>query len=411
MTKTSCLERLHDLSRRFSSQCNGNIAAIFAIAIIPIVVAVGAAIDFAKSSEVKSQLQKSIDAAVLAGVTQASTTQISTASSVFTGDYSGKYGTTASATFTQNGDGSLAGTATSSVSTSFLNVIGMTSLGVTASATAKPGPQTKTPVCILLVSTLKSQSLLVNSGAVLNAPTCEVHVLSTQSPAAIFNTTLNAKRICIKGSTIIKNGGANPPAVTNCATITDPYAGTLPAVDTSKCDVSVGQTYNPNTTVTLPSGVYCAGVNFNGSAGTIKLSGTYILKNSTFIINSGWTVSGSGVTFYFADQNSKIQFNGTVDVTLSAPTSGTYANVLMYEPTGLSTSQWVFNGSNASSYTGLIYLPSRDVTFNSTSNMTSTGINMVFNTLILDKTNWAIAPGALAMSVASGTAGSAYLSR
>jgi hypothetical protein len=43
--------------------------------------------------------------------------------------------------------------------------------------------------------------------------------------------------------------------------------------------------------------------------------------------------------------------------------------------------------------------------------MTSNSVTMVFDTLILNSTNWSIAPGALSMSVASGAAGSAYLSR
>jgi len=401
--------RIRDLPRRFVSDRDGNISMVFAIAIIPVMIAVGAAVDFGKSNDVRSQLQKSVDAAVLAGVTQPSANQISTANSTFTADYSSRYGTTATASFAQNNDGSLTGTATTSVKTSFLNVMGASSLGVSASGTAKPGAQAKTPVCILLVSTLKSQSLLVNSGAQLNAPTCEVHVLSTQSPAAMFNATLNAKRICIKGSTIIKNGGANPPAVTDCATISDPFAGTLPAVSVGSCTYT-NKVYDPGTVV-LDPGVYCGSTNFNGS-GTLKLNpGLYIIKSGAMIFNSSWTVTGTGVTFYLVDQNATLTFNGNVNATLSAPTSGTYANILMFEPVGLSTSQLPINGTSSSSFTGLMYLPSRDVTINSVSNMTSNSVTMVFDTLILNATNWNIAPGALSMSVASGSAGTAYLSQ
>ena len=401
--------RIRDLPRRFVSDRDGNISMVFAIAIIPVMIAVGAAVDFGKSNDVRSQLQKSVDAAVLAGVTQPSANQISTANSTFTADYSSRYGTTATASFAQNNDGSLTGTATTSVKTSFLNVMGASSLGVSASGTAKPGAQARTPVCILLVSTLKSQSLLVNSGAQLNAPTCEIHVLSTQSPAAMFNATLNAKRICIKGSTIIKNGGANPPAVTDCATISDPFAGTLPAVSVGSCTYT-NKVYDPGTVV-LDPGVYCGSTNFNGS-GTLKLNpGLYIIKSGAMIFNSSWTVTGTGVTFYLVDQNATLTFNGNVNATLSAPTSGTYANILMFEPVGLSTSQLPINGTSSSSFTGLMYLPSRDVTINSVSNMTSNSVTMVFDTLILNATNWNIAPGALSMSVASGSAGTAYLSQ
>ncbi|WP_315796802.1 Tad domain-containing protein [Bradyrhizobium sp. SZCCHNRI3043] len=409
MTASISSKTLRDRAWRFGRAKDGQISMIFAITIVPILVSVGAAVDFAKSSDTRAQLQKSVDAAVLAGVTQASAQQVSTASAVFSGSFKGRFGTGTTATFTPNSDGSLSGTATTSVKTSFLNVMGTTSLGVTASATAKAGAQTTSPVCILLVSTINAQSLLVNSGAQLNAPSCEIHVLSTQSPAAMFNATLNVKRICIKGTNITKNGGATPPAETGCAAISDPFAGKLPAVTVGACTTN-NKVYDPGS-VTLNPGVYCGATNFNGS-GTLTLNpGLYVIKGGAMTFNSGWTVTGSGVTFYLVDQNATLTFNGNVNATLSAPTSGTYANILMYEPSGLSTTNLPINGTSSSSYTGLMYLPSRNVIINSVSTMSSNSVTMVFNTLILNQTNWAIAPGALSMSAASGPAGTAFLSR
>ena len=380
---------------------------IFALAALPVIGAIGAAVDFSKASDVRSQMQNSLDAAVLAGVTQVSANQVSAAGQVFDGDFSGKYGTSATRSFTQNADGSLTGTASTSVSMSFLSVLKVPPLGLTVNSTATPGTQASSPVCILLVNALDSQALLVNSGAVLNAPSCEVHVASTQNPAAMFNATLNVERICIKGANITKNGGVTPPAVTGCATISDPFAGKLPTVTAGTCINQSPLSGN----VTLNPGTYCGGVNFNGS-GTLTLNpGLYILKSGSMILNSGWTVNGTGVTFYFADQNSYIQFNSGVTANLSAPTTGTYANILMFEPTGLSNTQLPINGTSSSSFTGLFYLPSRDVTINSVSNVSSDSVTMVFSTLILNATNWAIAPGALSMSVANGAAASAYLSK
>jgi hypothetical protein len=139
--------------------------------------------------------------------------------------------------------------------------------------------------------------------------------------------------------------------------------------------------------------------------------GLYVLQNGSMILNSGWAVNGTGVTFYFADQNSYIQFNSNVTANLSAPTTGTYANILMFEPTGLGYTQLAIDGTSSSSFTGLFYLPSREVTFNGISNVSSNSVTMVFSTLILDPLNWTIAPGALSMSSPSGTAGSADLSK
>src|SRR5947208_13535926 len=226
---------LSHLLREFARSRDGNLAIIFALLAIPLIGGIGTAVDLSKASDVKTQLQNSLDAAVLAGVTQAAGQQVSTATAVFNGDYVAKYAATATPSFTQNADTSLSGTARAVVDMSFLSMLGISSVQVTATATAMAGPQATSKVCILLVNQLDYQALLVNSGAQLNAPTCEVHVASTQNPAAIFNTTLNVKRVCIKGSTIIKNGGANPPAVTSCATISDPFAGKLPSVTAGTC--------------------------------------------------------------------------------------------------------------------------------------------------------------------------------
>jgi Flp pilus assembly protein TadG len=394
--------------------------------------AIGTAIDFAKVSDVKSQMQNALDAAVLAGVTQASADQVSTAGKVFGGDFSKKFAGSSTPSFTQNADGSLSGTATTSVSMSFLPAVSLT-----VNSTATPGTQaTVSPaasVCILLVDQLDSQALLVNSGAKITAPSCDIHVASTQNPAAMFNTTLGVNTICIKGSTIVKNGGANPPAVTSCSTISDPFAGKLPTVSTNSCSsipsannnlnynsgssaavlsagVYGGINFN-NTSVTLNPGVFCGSINFNGvTNGTVTLNPGLYEIHGTWSVNSGWTVNGSGVTFYLVDQNAMIHFNGTTSATLSAPTTGTYANILMYEPGGLTTSSATIDTSTLN-MTGLIYLPSRKLTANSTSNLSSTGLTMVLSTLTLNTTNWTMGPSAASKALSSGTTTSAYLSK
>ncbi|MBI5260215.1 MAG: pilus assembly protein [Bradyrhizobium sp.] len=401
------LASLCHLVSRFCRASDGNIVVNFAIACIPIIGAMGTAVDYSKANDIKSQLQKSLDSAVLAGIVQPPQQQISTASGTFVGNFNARYGTSATASFTQNNDGSLTGSATSDVQASFLAVFGVNSIPVTATATAS-SRQSKSDVCILLVNPLRTQALLVNSGAKIEAPSCEIHVRSTQSPAAIFNDTLNVKRICVKGSFVIKNGGVKPPVETSCDAISDPFVGKLPTVSVGACDHN-GQVYNPGH-VTLSPGVYCGWTNFNGSGALTLNPGLYVIKNGGMIFNSGWSVTGTGVTFYLVDQNATITFNGNVTAKLSAPTSGTYANILMFEPNGLSNTNLPINGTSGSRLTGLMYLPSRDVIINSVSNMNTNNVTMVFSTLILNQTHWSIAAGALSMTASSGT-GSAYLSR
>src|SRR5947207_250938 len=96
---------LGNLLREFARSRDGHVAVTFALVAIPLIGAIGAAVDLSKANDVKTQLQNSLDAAVLAGVTQAAGQQVSTATAVFNGDYVAKYAAAAATpSFTQNAD-------------------------------------------------------------------------------------------------------------------------------------------------------------------------------------------------------------------------------------------------------------------------------------------------------------------
>jgi len=392
--------------RHFRRDASGGAAAMFALSLIPIAGAVGASIDYSKASQLRSRMQQVLDGAVLAGVRESTTTlKISKATSFFQSQTSNNWGTAPTASFAVDATtGKLTGTAQGASQASFVAIFGQATIAVKVTSAAIASSATS-KVCILLVDPSASQSFLVNSGANLNAPNCEIHVRSTANPAAIFNsgTTLNVKKICIKGSNIIKNGGANPPAETSCAAISDPFANTMPAVSVGACAFN-NQVYNSGN-VTLNPGVYCGWTNFNGSGNLTLNPGLYVIKNGGMTFNSSWTVTGTGVTFYLVDQNATLTFNGNVTTKLSAPTSGTYANILMFEPGGLSSTNLPINGTRGSRIQGLLYLPSRNVTINSVSNVSADKITMVFATLIFNSLNWTFDAGNLAMTSSGGTSG------
>lgn len=58
--------RLIKLGRRFKRDAGGAVALIFALALIPVLVLVGAAVDYARAAKAKTQLQDALDAATLA---------------------------------------------------------------------------------------------------------------------------------------------------------------------------------------------------------------------------------------------------------------------------------------------------------------------------------------------------------
>lgn len=393
--------------RSLLSSRSGQVGLIAALLALPLAMIVGLAIDYSRASTARDQMQVAIDGAVLAGARDASSSWTTVATRTFDAGLLADV-TVSSRSFAADSDGNYAGTAQAKLKTSFGGLFSLDalSLQVTATAVRKAAGN---KVCILLLSTTASPGLLLNGGANLNAPNCEVHVKSTANPAATFNsgTVFTTLKTCVAGTNVLDNGGTHASLTKGCSTATDPFAGTLPTPSTI-CPATAPTIPN-TTTMTLQPGVYCGWFNFNGGPAVTLNPGVYVIKNGGWNVNGG-SLSGSGVTFYMAD-TSYIQFNGTVKLDLTAPTSGTYTNLLWYEAQSLSQSSFTMNATNGARLTGLIWLPSRNLTLNAGASATSNNLTMVLNSLIMNTVNWTIGSADKAITTSGGTAASIYLKR
>jgi Flp pilus assembly protein TadG len=434
------MPRLLSFLGRIARDRRANIGVTFALMLGPILMVSGAAVDYARLEQFKTQLQATVDSAALAGAAVYTSSSQNTAATTTATNYvtvgvkqlPGHIGTitpSASASLVTSGSNpgyTVTVSATVTMATTILHMLNQT-LNVSATARAvKP----TTSGCILVLDPSSSQSLLVNSGVTLNAPNCEIDVASSSTSAAMINSSLtNISSMCVDGSSTL-NGGVSVNNLKNgCTTATDPFAGTITAPTISTVCQYTNKTYSGSNT--LSPGTYCGSINFNGggtitfnagnyvfynatvnfnSTGTLSFgAGVYSLKGTSWNINTGWTATGTGVTFYYADASSYIQFNSGVKANLAAPTSGTYANVLIFEPGGLSNSSFAIDGTSTSDLLqGLVYLPSRNITFNSAANATSDGLTLVVHQLILDTITWSISPSPKGISGSSG-AGNDYL--
>jgi Flp pilus assembly protein TadG len=140
---------------RFGGDLRGNVAVIFALAIIPILTMVGAAVDYSRATQLKSKIQSAADAASVGSIAKTSSAFVAAgsmttdgtiaggatdATNIFNGNVQGLTGVTINSvtpTVTKTGS-----TLTSVVSysadvpTSFMGVIGKTSLTVTGTSTS-----------------------------------------------------------------------------------------------------------------------------------------------------------------------------------------------------------------------------------------------------------------------------------
>lgn len=379
--------------RSFLAARRGNIAVYAAIAMIPIGFAVAASIEYAGALNYRSELQSLLDGAVLAGARE-DENQVEAAEEFFDANLPGGDGDEGRPTaHFVLGDGVLDGEAKAvrqyTISRGIF-VDNWVNIGVTSQARFEV-PEVSAP-CITVLAD-KGQALLVNSGANIQAPGCEIHVRSQQHPAFVMNggSTLNVEKLCVKGNQYINNGGTISNLETGCDAAADPYGGAIPEPTVPGSCATSGAKDGANHTIN--PGLHCY-VNFNGSPTITFRPGLHIIRGS-MNINSGAKVIAEGVTFYFPDTDSRIQANGNLTMKATAPTSGTYKGILMFEKTSdpsnnANKRQYVFNGSNGEYLEGVVHLPNREVVYNSKTNVTASKLNLVVYAMIINSADWKI---------------------
>jgi Flp pilus assembly protein TadG len=139
----------------FRKERRGNVAVIFAIALVPIISAIGCAVDYARANQVRSKLLAAADAASVGSISKTSAAFIAAgsmttdgpitagatdASSIFTGNMFGVTGYTLnSVTPTVTKTGSVVTSTvqfSADISTMFLGVMGKGAVTVTGTSTA-----------------------------------------------------------------------------------------------------------------------------------------------------------------------------------------------------------------------------------------------------------------------------------
>src|SRR5262245_8203559 len=76
--------KFHRALRAFKAADGGNVAIIFALALIPVMTAVGVAVDYSRANSAKTALQMALDTAILAGARDGSSNWAGVANNAFT---------------------------------------------------------------------------------------------------------------------------------------------------------------------------------------------------------------------------------------------------------------------------------------------------------------------------------------
>ena len=259
----------------------------------------------------------------------------------------------------------------------FSAVLGNMNGIVSARATAALNPAKD---CVYVMDPSGANALNM-SGTPSMVLSCGVYVNSDNAAALHGNgtPTLSATEIDVVGNYSF-SGTLNPnPPSTAVAPMSDPLAALPEPTVPAGCDYTNFQVNSGSGgTVALSPGVYCGGIYVK--KGTAALSpGMYILKGgglSTQDANSH--ITGTGVTLYNTYSNPSRPYAGfnivaSSTVSLTAPTTGTYAGVLIMEDRSIATGTYTdnFGGGSSAAYTGIIYGPKSTMNFYGNASLTA----------------------------------------
>lgn len=266
----------------------------------------------------------------------------------------------------------------------FLQVLGVTKGAVAARAVAHLGAGNG---CLVALDTDNRGGITFDGTANVNLNNCTVVDNSQNCSAMVANGTayVAAAGFDISGSCPGYTGSVGSNYSTTPSTgllpTPDPLAN-LPAPTLGPC-----QTFNPAVTTVNP-GTYCGGIKITGGNYTFN-PGTYIMSGGGLTITGG-TVTGTGVFFYLTGALSgppatvygPVAIAGTATVTISAPSSGTYASVLFFQDRTLNMTTMpqmnsTIAGCAGSNFDGVMYFPTSNVSYNGCSDTS------VMNTAII----------------------------
>src|SRR5262245_54831871 len=154
----------------------GSVVATFGLALIPITIAVGAAVDYSRANSFKTAMQAALDAAILAGAKDGTTSWTQTSLSSFNANLAAKFGSPPTPNFALDPiTGIYSASVTGSQATAFLGMIKLDSIAVTVKSAAVATDNDNSCILTLDHGQPKSHvSLTLNGIPIVNLSGCSI---------------------------------------------------------------------------------------------------------------------------------------------------------------------------------------------------------------------------------------------
>jgi Flp pilus assembly protein TadG len=294
--------RVFELVSRFRRDADASIAPIAALTLIPILTAAGGAVDYSRANNFRTNMQAALDAALIAGAKDGSTSWTQLANNVFAANLKAKMGTVSTPSFTKESDVVFKANVSGTVPTTILGIVRISAIPVKATATATAADSDNS--CILTLDhgqPTSHISLSLNGAPVINLSGCSIR----------SNTALDCNGHDGQVTWGIASGTAadcgkpksyQPP-------VPDIWAG-LASLITQKCGTS------------RPGVIWTPGMPLNAGGGVIKVSDT------EYHICGDLTLSGTG-TFAPGNDTLIVIENGSLNIDDKASATITKTAIVM----------------------------------------------------------------------------------
>lgn len=229
--------------------------------------------------------------------------------------------------------------------------------------------------CILATDPAATNAVNFSGNATVYMPNCPVFSNSAAANAAIAkgSSAVNAKSVGAVGGVAKSNNFTVGSYYPYSAAVADPYASVTPDTSDMHCTsdaltedtpASTLNTYNCFSSLSVKSNKsFSVPASFTGpiyiNGGDVKFQGDFSCAACTIVLtNADPTSSSIG----------NITANAGTNVNITAPTSGTYKGLAIYQDRRASDCNNCnkINGNSASLITGAIYFPKQELQYNGT---------------------------------------------
>ncbi len=254
--------------------------------------------------------------------------------------------------------------------TFFTQVLSIGSMPVAARAVAFNGANTGTG-CLNALNPTASDTIHLQGSFTVDAPGCSVLDDSKSSSALDFTGaggTLAAGYVGVVGGATGHTGDSSPAPVTGIYPFSDPLAAKVTPPTYSGCAAAPsGNTWGPATA----GGTVCYSGSISIKNNVTMNPGVYVFTGNLDLGGNG-SLTGTGVTLYIpAGGSLGGGGNGNTTLNLTAPTSGPYNGILIYQDAS-NTNTISFNGTPVVNMTGIVYAPSAELDLSGNTSMTLT---------------------------------------